>query len=69
MQSNASDLKPLQVPEREAARILNLHPKTLFNRRQAKKIAFVRDGNRIMYRLEELDRYSRSLEVPAVITG
>lgn len=67
MQSNVSELTPLQVPEREAARILNLHPKTLFNRRRENKIAFVRDGGRILYRLDELDRYSRSLQVPVAI--
>jgi len=64
MPSNTTGLQPLQVSEREAARILNLHPKTLFNRRRAGKIAFVQDGNRVLYRLEELERYSRSLQVP-----
>lgn len=59
--------QPLQVSEREAARILGVSAKTLFNRRQAGKIGYVRDNGRILYRVAELDRYSKANEVPAAI--
>lgn len=52
---------------REAARILGVSPKTLFNRRRAGKIGFVRDNGRILYRLAELERYSKANEVPAAV--
>ena len=71
MQATAKEVKPLQVSEREAARILGVCPKTLFNRRVAGKIGYVRDDGRVLYRLDELERYSKANEVPAsaVITG
>ncbi|MBA4106073.1 MAG: hypothetical protein C0485_09965 [Pirellula sp.] len=65
MEATINEPKPIQVSEIKASRILGLCPKTLFNRRKAKKIAFVRDGNRIMYRLDELERYSKANEVAA----
>ncbi len=67
MVAAANSQQPLQVSEREAARILGVSPKTLFNRRQAGKIGFVRDDGRILYRLDELQRYSKAREVPAVL--
>lgn len=57
--------QPLQVSEREAARILGVSSKTLFNRRQAGKIGYVRDNGRVLYRLDELQRYSKANEVAA----
>jgi hypothetical protein len=65
MQPTADRPKALQVNEREAARILSLSPKTLFNRRHAGVIRYVRDGGRIFYRLDELDRYSKANETQA----
>ena len=67
MVAAANPQQPLQVSEREAARILGVSPKTLFNRRQAGKIGFVRDNGRVLYRLDELERYSKANEVPAAI--
>lgn len=67
MSAVAPEAKPIQVSESEAARILNLSTKTLYNRRVAGKIAHVNDGGRVLYRLDELERYSRSLEVRATI--
>ncbi len=57
--------QPIQVSEREAAKRLNISERTLYNRRQTGKIKFVREGSRILYRLDALDAYSKANEVQA----
>lgn len=55
---------PLQLNERDAAQRLGLCVRTLQSHRQAGRIAFVKIGKRILYRLEALDDFSKRHEVP-----
>ena len=63
MDAKATTLKPIQVPEREAARLVGVSTKTLFNERVAKRLKFGRVGAKIVYRLDELDRWSQAQQV------
>lgn len=67
MDTPSRTLQPIQVGEREAARVLGVCAKTLYNLRRAGKIAYVRVGlggnSRVAYRLDELDRFSRENQV------
>jgi len=55
----------LLISEREAAKMLNLCPRTLFNLRQDGAIPFVRVRTRIMYRVSALELWLDSQEVAA----
>lgn len=49
----------VRVSEREAAKMLGISSKTLYIRRTEGRLAFVQDGCRIFYEIEELKRYTR----------
>jgi hypothetical protein len=55
--------QPIQVPESEAARLVGVCTRTLFNERRAGRIKFGRVGEKVVYRVDELDRWSRANEV------
>ena len=65
MRPKPAESHQIQVPENEACQILHLSARTLYNRRKHGEISYVEDGGRIFYRLDELDRYSRSKQVMA----
>ena len=60
-----SDPRPIQVSEADAAKITGVCGKTLYNERRAGRLQFGRVGKKIVYRLEELDRWSKSNTVDA----
>ena len=52
-------VQQLRVTEREAAKILGICPRTLFRRRPEGKLAYIKDGCKVFYDMNELQRYSR----------
>ncbi len=70
MEPNRQAVRPIQVNEAQAAEILGgVSRRTLYNWRRAGLIAYVQAGDRIMYRLSELERFSKANEVPATVSG
>jgi excisionase family DNA binding protein len=53
---------PILVDENEAARLLGLSAKTLYNMRRAGQLPFVRVRGRIMYRPVALEKWAESIE-------
>jgi excisionase family DNA binding protein len=54
--------QPLAIPEREAAELLGVSERTLFNLRQENAIPFVRIRSRIMYRVSALEKWLQENE-------
>lgn len=60
----AEPLPPMLVDERQAARLLGVSPRTLFNMRRAGKLACVKIGSRKLYTTTELQQFiARQTEV------
>jgi len=59
--TNSESKKPL-LTEREAARILNVCPRTVYSLRDAGKLSCVKFGRSVRYRIEELERFIRDSE-------
>ena len=60
-----STAQPLAIPEREAAELLGVSERTLFNMRQDGQIPFLRMRSRIMYSPTALEKWIESREVAA----
>jgi hypothetical protein len=56
----------LAYPEPEAAAMVGLSARTLFAARQAGRIAFIKIGERVLYRASALRAFLRDHETPAV---
>ena len=63
MDATQQRLRPIQVGEKEAAKICSVSAKTLYNERIAGRLKFGRVGAKIVYRLDELDRWSKAQQV------
>lgn len=60
MESQVLTGRPIQVDEKEAARLTGVSTRTLFNERQAGRLKFGRVGIKVVYRLTDLDEWSKS---------
>ncbi|MDC0935895.1 helix-turn-helix domain-containing protein [Pirellulales bacterium] len=58
----AEEKERIAVCEREAAAMLSVSVKTLFNQRRAGNLKAVRVGHAIRYRLTELERFAAANE-------
>ena len=65
MVAQKSITQPIQVPEVEAARLVGVCAKTLYNERIAGRLKYGRAGRKIVYRIDELDRWSKANQVQA----
>ncbi len=56
--SIANTNKRLLVCEGEAAQILGISPRTLFDLRKAKQVPAARIGSRVLYRIADLEEFA-----------